>query len=397
MCAMACVVLMVSVRRSTEASLKRAAQFLQRGEAERARVELQWPLWLNPRHPAALQLTGLSYLRQKKWTSAIASLERIPDDSPLHADSQINLAGALLADRQFERTEVVLRQYLEHDPGSIVANRLLSGLFLTELRPREAVDVLEQLVQYQANQKLPLEEILLILRDLSTAEFHPPSAAECLPTLKEALERDPDQASVRLAVGQCLADAGDLQAAETLMRRALQQRPDDFRIRFVVSEFLLDAGDADAAASALLGGENHARNPNANEQSSVEKDYRYWVVRSRIAEHRGDFTQALIEQDRAATLQAEGKEELARRGRLLQRLNPPEAARDALARAHDWARAELDLWNLSRDVGTRMPTLGECEKIASLYEALGKPHQSAAWRQLAVQIQQEQRPRQDAI
>lgn len=366
----------------TEAGVKRARLSLVSGDAERVRDELQWPLWFNPRHPAALQLTGLSYLRQKNWSAAIEHLERIPESSPLHADSQLNLAGALLADRQFERAEDVLRRDLRHPPGSIMANRLLSGLYLAELRQQDAVEVLEQLVQYQADKSVPVDDALLILRDLSTAEFHPPLPSECLPTLKDALERDPHQTTVRLAVGQCFWDAGDVTGAEPLMREALQQRPNDFHIRFVVSEFLLQVGDADAAASALSGSENHPIDLDGHDHKDLEKHHRYWTVMSRIAEHRGDFAQALLDQDRAAALQTENKEALARRGRLLQRLDQSDAASDALARSHERASAELDLWNLSREVGARMPTRTECETVARLYQSLGKPHQSTAWQRL---------------
>lgn len=386
LCAIGYAAFAAIVQSTTEAALKRARQHLQRGDTERVRAELQWPLWFNRRHPAALQLTGLSYLRQKKWPAAIESLERIPEHSSLFAESQISLAGALLADRQFERTESVLRRSLKDDPGSMMANRLLSGLYLTELRRHDAIDVLEQAVQHQANSNAPQEDVLLILRDLATAEFHPPLAAECLPTLKEALERDPGQATVRLAVGQCLWDAGALSEAEPFLREALQHRPNDLRIRFVVTEFLLEAADTDAAAAVLLGNSNLPTN--VNFQSELEQQPRYWTLKSRIAELHGDFSQALIDLERAAALRHEDKEELARRGRLRQRLNQSEAARDALARSHESARAELDLWNLSREVGTRMPSLKECETMAEHYGTLGKPHQSAAWSRLAQQIRQ---------
>lgn len=363
----------------TETALKRARKALISGDAERVRRELKWTLWFHPQQPEVLQLTGLSYLRQKKWADAAAFLDRIPQSSPLHGEAQINLAAALLADRQFEKTETVLQRFLQHTPGSLIANRLLSGLYLVELRQHEATTVLEEFLLYHSDKSISRDDLLLALRDLATAEFHPSLPAECLPTLREALERDSDQATVRSAIGQCLWDAGDLVQAETMLREALRQRPDDVRIRCIVAAFLLEAGRSDDAETAL----NFSKTSTTASYASEPGSFHYWLIRSRLAEHRGDYAQSLQDLDHAVTLQHEDKETLARRGRLLQRLNQPDAARDVLALSHERARAELDMWNLSRDLGTRTPTTSQCEQVAGLYESLGKPTQAAAWRRLS--------------
>lgn len=381
-------VLTMTVRRNAELAVARAANFLQRGEVRRARDELQGTLRFNPSHPKALQLVGFSYAQQQKWPEAIAYLERIPPNEAAHDESQIPLAAALIADRQLERAEAVLGALIEKDAGSLMAVRMLSGLLLAELRKEEAVAVLEQFLQHPANAELRPDDRLLILRDLSTAEFHPPTPAECLPTLQEAFQKDPRQPSVRLALGQCELDAGRLAEAEVHLRAALQQQPHDWRFRAIVCQFLLDAGKIEEAEQ-VFGNGDKAVVESSNDRQKLD----YWTIRSRIEEARQDDLKALESQDHAATIRALGRSEIARRGKLLQRLRRNDEAQSVRESEYEMARLELRLWDLSRDLGVRTPTPDECEEVARLYEALNKTYGAAGWRRLASQLQNVAAPR----
>ncbi len=82
----------------------------------------------------------MSYLKQNNLPAARQHLDGIREDSKVHENAQGLLAGALLGDQQFENADDVLRRILTRHPKSAIACRQLSGLSLTELRFREAVN-----------------------------------------------------------------------------------------------------------------------------------------------------------------------------------------------------------------------------------------------------------------
>lgn len=377
------------VHRTSEASLRRAVLLAQMDEPLRAREALRWLLWFEPDHPGALHLTGLSYLQQGDYAAAIEYLQRVKENTALHAEVQATLAGALLADQQFQRAEAVLSAQVSRYPKSIIARRQLGGLLLTERRRREAVHVLEEYIRVTVTDSLALADRLLMLRDLATAEFHPPAADRCLPTLEESLRRHPHQPAVRAALAHCYWEVGRPHEAETQAREILQQNSENGQARWILGTLLLERGDFDAAEAALAGHPEGSFAPSA----LVEPwDDRFWELRSRIAEARGEFGEAIAALDRAVELRPQNREYESRRARLLQRLQRTEDAQAAYARAHAWARAELDLWDLSRDLGVRTPAAAECLRMAQLYEALGRKWQATAWRRLREQLIAETSP-----
>jgi tetratricopeptide (TPR) repeat protein len=377
----------IYVRNTAGEALKRAAVHLRKSESAAARQALQWLLWFEPQHAEALHLTGLSYLSEENYPSAIAALQRVDAGSRVHADAQLALASALLTDRQWQRAEAELAAHLRRYPRSIKAVRLLSGLLLGELRQREAVLLLEDFLRRAEMDGLSAEDELTLLRDLAAAEFHAPAADACEPALREASERHPQQPAVLLALGQCAALAGRTAEAQTLLNEALQQMPDNWQARMTIGRFHADQGQVDAAEAVFKESQPGVA-ASASEPVGLEADDRVWELLCRIAELRGDFPRALNAIDRAVSLRAGDKEYQARRARLLQRLGRTQEAQRAYERSHELARADLDLWNLSRDIGGRIPTAAECDRMAKNYDILDRRLQAAAWQRLSVTLRQ---------
>lgn len=378
----------IYVRNTSNKTVQYAVWCMRGGEPTRCRDTLRWLLWFEPNHPEALHVTGLSYLREQNLAAAIANFDRVAENSPVYLDAQINMAGALLADQQLERAESALRHQLTHNPQSLLVVRFLSGLFLTELRQRDAVDILEKFLSRTADHEMPLTDRLTILRDLSTAEFHPPPAQACYPTLKQSLQKHPNQPSVCLSLGQCEWSAGHTEDAARLLSQALEQRPHDQRFRFVTAQFLLETGNLKAAEEILRTSSENRLPPADGAQSVIEQDDQYWSLKCQVAEQSKEYGQAITCMDRAIAIRPTEKEYATRRARLLQRANREDEARAAYSRSHDLAKVELDLWNLSRELGVRLPTEAECEQMAQGYEFLGKSLQAEAWRRLPSHIEQ---------
>lgn len=376
----------VSVRRSSDNTIRKAASYALKGKPEQVREELKWLLWFEPRHPAAAHLTAISYLKQNNLTAAMEQLRRIDENCPLYEDAQNLLGSALLADQQFEQAEVVLTNHLLRYPKSVIARRELFGLFLTELRSRDAIQVQEEYLRVSISDRFSLADRLLMLRDLATSEFHPPSPQSCLSALQSSLERHRDQPHVELAIGRCLLRLGKTDEAEPLLKKALLFGPRDPESRFLNCELWIAKSDLDRAQRVLIGGSENTSSRAVNDMSVLELDDRFWELQCQIAEGHNDYERALSDIDRAASIRPFNKDFEARRARLLQRLKRTEEAQRAYARSHELSRAELELWKLSLDLGGRTPNSADCEQVAKLYESLGKSLQAELWRQLGRQV-----------
>ena len=374
------------VHKNADKSLRRAVVRLQNGEHANARSDLSWLLWFQPDNSEALHLTGLSYLDEQNLSAGINHLERVDVNSAVYKDARINLAVGLMSDQQWERARSVLEELLSRHRDSLIARRLLSGMLLTELRHRDGIRTLTDYLRLPSSETFPLSDRLTLLLDLLIAEFCPPSESECQSKLKEIDRKRSSQPTVRLALGRCYWKLARMDEAEPLLREAIQRQPMDPRTRLVSSGFFLDQNDSEAAERVLRG--DLDRSVGATEESSklLKRDDRYHELLCRIAELRGDYSQALSHIEQALTIQPHNREYEARRARLLQRLQRADDAREAYERSHTLGKSELELWHLSQKLGGQVPTTEQCTQVAELYESLGKTLQAAAWRQLAEQI-----------
>lgn len=374
-------IVQASVRSGANRTIQQAAQFTASGKSDRARQELKWLLWFEPTHPRALHLMGMSYLKDNNLPEARKYLRQIGRDSSIHENAQSLIASALLADEFYDEADALLRQHLEQYPGSAIACRQLSGILLTELRPREAVQVIEEFLQRSLSKPVPLSDLLLLLRDLGSAEFHAPIPQDCLATLTKVVGRHPDQPAVQLALANCYLRLGQADEADQALEAAHRLNVAGWDVRRVACELWLLKGDADRAEVALTG--SNSPEPSIDGQAEMESDDRSWDLRSRIAELRGDNERALADLEKALKLRPFTKEYESQRARYLQKLNRAEEARRSYERSHEFAKSELELWRLTRDLGVRTPTVTECESVASLYESLGRTRPADAWRLLS--------------
>ncbi|HIE99002.1 MAG: tetratricopeptide repeat protein [Fuerstiella sp.] len=376
-----------SVNRNSDVSLRRAVAEVKNGEPERARNALKWLLWYQPDNSTALYVTGLSFLKQKNIPAAITFLERVAVNSTVYADASINLAAGLMADRQWERARNVLQKFLSHRQGSLTARRMLSGMLLTELRRREAIQVLTDCLRLPSYDRFSLSDRLTLLLDLLIAEYSPPQATTCQSTLEEINQIRPGQPTVRLALGQCYWATNRIDDAEVLLQEAIREQPLDLRTRLICCGFFLDQSDADAAEKALRADTEQLVSVKQRVVEPPETDDRFRERQCRIAELRGDYETALQQIEDALRIQPHNREYEARRARLLQRLQRADEAREAYKRSHSLGKSELELWHLSQSLGGQLPTTTDCRRVAELYELLGKTLQAAAWRHLAEQTE----------
>lgn len=348
--------------------LSRAERHLEQGDPDKARSELKWLTWAAPDHPAALVLAGRSYALEQNFVAAVDCFARIPADAPQRLEADMRRVKAYLADARFEEAEDLLVQRRHYR----AAFEELRWLYFNQFRRREVERLLaERLIQYPDDPR--------ILMDFLNTEFRQQIAEEGYATLKKINERQPDQASIILALGYCHWRLGNLEKAWEHLQRALELRPEHSETRITVGEFLLEGGQHDAVES-LIGTPDELQGTTA----ILADDDRWWWLHSRLARADGDL-------QRAARF---AEEALRRRPHELPYVHGyagllVESGRTAEAVKHMHKAREIEacksrLDELVQSGELESPTRQLCLEVADLCERRGHLAQANGWRNLAI-------------
>jgi len=196
-----------------------------RGGEELGLAYLQLALYLEPRHPLALLSLADLYESMKKPQLAIEMYKRVPADSPLHRNSEIQLAANLDALEKTEEAKEHLRKLIEENPSDIEAIMMLGHIERSRKQYAECAKtygrVIDQIdnptrgnwsvfysrgICHERNKDWPLAE----------ADF------------KKSLELYPDRPDVLNYLGYSWIDQGvNLEEGMRMIRRAVEQKPDD--------------------------------------------------------------------------------------------------------------------------------------------------------------------------
>jgi len=365
------------IQHSAATTCREADRMLQIGNPLRARESLNWLLWFEPDHPEALYIVGRSFLREKDYSAAIGCLTRVGKQSFIHRNAHLARIAAMLADFQMENAERALRDHLSQYPDDFKALTQLHGLLLAQFRVEAACDLLVAEIRDDNFQHLPVDQQLTKLRMLAKAEFDAGSATSCLPLLLESYDHHPNQSSVALAIGICSWRSGDFDRARRSFKEAYQNCDDALEITLAESEFLLEKGDLETSRSLL--------DQLSDGTKSVSDNAKYHRLKSRLADQSGEHEIALTHAMQALKLHPADRELHSRVARLLQKTGKIAEARESYARSHGLAKNEIALWNLTRTL-PEIPTIDDCERVAALYEQLGRMVQARAWSAIATRL-----------
>jgi len=195
------------------------------GGEDLAMVYLQLALYLTPQQPLALLSLADLYEQLKKPEFAIKIYERMPPNSPLRRNSEIQLAINL---DSLDRTEEA-RKHLEgliaqrpNDNEAIVA---LGNILRGRKMFAECADIYTKGIDTIAKPEKP-NWLIFYFRGICYERSKQWPKAEA--DLKKALELFPDQPHVLNYLGYSWVDQGiNLDEGMGMIRRAVDQRPDD--------------------------------------------------------------------------------------------------------------------------------------------------------------------------
>ena len=210
---------------AAEALYGLGASIGRRGGEDLALIYLQLALYLEPTHPMALLSLGDLYEQLKKPDLAIKAYERIPANSVLARNAQIQMAVDLDAlDRTDEAKKLLERVVSEH-PNDTEAIVELGNIQRARKDFADCGDTYGKAINNVPNPEKG-NWVMFYFRGICYERSHQWPAAEA--DMKKALGLYPDQPLVLNYLGYSWVDQGiHLDEGMDMIRRAVDQRPDD--------------------------------------------------------------------------------------------------------------------------------------------------------------------------
>jgi tetratricopeptide (TPR) repeat protein len=196
-----------------------------RGGEELGLAYLQLALYLEPRHPLALLSLADLYETMKKPQLAIDMYRRVPADSPLHRNAEIQLAANLDSLEKTDEAKEHLRKLIEENPADIEAIMMLGHVERSRKQYAECAQTYSQVIDQIAN---PTRANWNVFYSRGICHERSKNWPLAEADFKKALELFPDRADVLNYLGYSWVDQGvNLDEGMTMIRRAVEQKPDD--------------------------------------------------------------------------------------------------------------------------------------------------------------------------
>jgi tetratricopeptide (TPR) repeat protein len=202
------------------------ASLTRRGGEDLALVYLQLALYLNPNHSLALLSLADLYESVKKPQMAIKVYERVPANSPLKRNAQIQLATDLDAVDRTDEGIKILKTVVAEDSKDLEAIMALGNIQRARKMFADCSETYGQGIDVQAASADKPNWVFYYFRGICSERSKQWAKAET--DLKKALELQPEQPHVLNYLGYSWIDQGiNLDEAMKMIRRAVEQRPDD--------------------------------------------------------------------------------------------------------------------------------------------------------------------------
>ena len=196
-----------------------------RGGEELGLAYLQLALYLEPKHPLALLSLADLYETMKKPQLAIEVYRRVPEDSPLHRNSEIQLAANLDSLEKTEEAKTHLKKLIEENPKDIEATMMLGHIERSRKQFADCAKTYTQVID-QIETPTRANWNVFYSRGICNERSKNWPAAEA--DFKKSLELFPDRADVLNYLGYSWVDQGiNLDEGMRMIKRAVEQKPDD--------------------------------------------------------------------------------------------------------------------------------------------------------------------------
>ena len=202
------------------------ATLTRRGGEDLALVYLQLALYIAPNHPLALLSLADLYESVKKPAMAIKIYERVPANSPLKRNAQIQLATNLdTADRSDEAIKI-LKTVTTEDSRDLEAIMALGNIERGRKKFADCAQTYSLGIDALPSNNDKANSVYYYYRGICEERSKQWSKAEA--DMRKALELQPEQPHVLNYLGYSWIDQGiNLDEGMKMIKRAVEQRPDD--------------------------------------------------------------------------------------------------------------------------------------------------------------------------
>jgi tetratricopeptide (TPR) repeat protein len=202
------------------------ATLTRRGGEDLALVYLQLSLYLAPNHPLALLSLADLYESVKKPAMAIKVYERMPANSVLKRNAQIQLATNLDAADRSEEAIKILKGVKAEDPKDIEAIMALGNIERGRKKFADCAETYSQGIAALPDANEKSNWVYYYYRGICEERSKQWNKAEA--DMRKALQLQPEQPHVLNYLGYSWIDQGiNLDEGMKMIKRAVDQRPDD--------------------------------------------------------------------------------------------------------------------------------------------------------------------------
>jgi tetratricopeptide (TPR) repeat protein len=202
------------------------ATLTRRGGEDLALVYLQLALYLAPNHPLALLSLADLYESVKKPAMAIKIYERVPANSPLKRNAQIQLATNLDAADRSDEAIKILKTVTTEDPRDLEAIMALGNIERGRKKFADCAETYSLGIDALPPNNDKANSVYYYYRGICEERSKQWSKAEA--DMRKALELQPEQPHVLNYLGYSWIDQGiNLDEGMKMIKRAVEQRPDD--------------------------------------------------------------------------------------------------------------------------------------------------------------------------
>src|SRR4051812_43181765 len=202
------------------------ATLTRRGGEDLALVYLQLSLYLAPNHPLALLSLADLYESVKKPAMAIKVYERMPANSVLKRNAQIQLATNLDAADRSDEAIKILKGVTAEDPKGIEAIMALGNIERGRKKFADCAETYSQGIAAMADANDKNNWVYYYYRGICEERSKQWNKAEA--DMRKALLLQPEQPHVLNYLGYSWIDQGiNLDEGMKMIKRAVDQRPDD--------------------------------------------------------------------------------------------------------------------------------------------------------------------------
>ncbi len=202
------------------------ATLTRRGGEDLALVYLQLALYLAPNHPLALLSLADLYESVKKPQMAIKIYERVPANSPLKRNAQIQLATNLDAAERSDEAIKILKTVTTEDPKDLEAIMALGNIERGRKKFADCAETYSLGIDALPPNNDKANSVYYYYRGICEERSKQWSKAEA--DMRKALELQPEQPHVLNYLGYSWIDQGiNLDEGMKMIKRAVEQRPDD--------------------------------------------------------------------------------------------------------------------------------------------------------------------------